>query len=576
MKKLLVYMKKYKKESILAPLFKMLEASFELLIPVVVKMIVDVGIANGDKTYVAKMCLVMVALGIIGLVCSVTAQYYSAKAAVGVSTKIRHDMFERVQAFSYTQTDKIGTSTIVTRLTSDINQVQNGINMVLRLFLRSPFIVVGAMVMAFFTDPTSAWIFVIVIPFLSIVVFGIMYLTIPLYKKVQSKLDNLLGITRGNLAGVRVLRAFQKEEEEMAQFGESNDELTTLQKMVGRISAIMNPVTYVIVNGAGVALLWVGAIRVDGGLITQGAVIALVNYMSQILVELIKLANLIVTVNKAIACSNRVFGILEVEPDMHGGEAVTGTESEWVVEFNHVSQTYEGAGAASLTDIDFKVRAGETVGVIGGTGSGKTSLVNLIPRFYNVTEGEVKIAGVQVEEYDLKTLRDMVGVVPQKAVLFKGTIRENLYMGNEKASEEELREALLISQAMEFVESKSDGMETQISQNGRNLSGGQRQRLTIARALVKQPQILILDDSTSALDFATEAKLRQALAGMRNSMTVFIVSQRASSLMHADKIIVLDDGAMVGNGTHQELLATCEIYQEIYYSQFPEKRLETV
>lgn len=634
MKKLLVYLKDYKKETVLAPLFKMLEASFELLIPIVVKLIVDVGIANRDKGYVGRMCFVMILLGVIGLVCSITAQYFSAKAAVGFATKLRHTLFAHMQKLSFSQMDKMGTASMITRMTSDVNQVQNGVNMVLRLFLRSPFIVFGAMVMAFTIDTGAALVFVIVIPLLSVVVFGIMLITIPLYKKVQAGLDRVLGITRGNLTGVRVLRAFHKEEEEKKEFDEGNEKLTVMQMFVGRISAVMNPVTYVIVNGATMALLWIGAVKVDGGILTQGAVMALVNYMSQILVELVKLANLIITVNKAIACGNRIGSVLETEAGMaegtagskaasdaaageaggeaqsvsgekagseaqhgsgeeagseaqHGSAGETGSRQQIpVVEFEHVSLTYPGAGAESLTDIHFKAGRGETIGIIGGTGSGKTSLVNLIPRFYEATAGCVKVDGVPVAAYSLKALREKIGVVPQKAVLFKGSIRENLLMGREsfggqgnasmerEAEDALLREALEISQSAEFVDSKPDGMETQISQGGRNLSGGQKQRLTIARALVKQPEILILDDSASALDYATDLKLRRAIHGMKKAPLVFIVSQRASSILSADNIIVLDDGAVAGMGTHEELLQNCEVYQEIYYSQYPDKRGE--
>ncbi len=587
MKKLLVFLKDYKKETVLAPLFKMLEASFELLVPLVVQMIVDVGIKNGDRGYVGRMCLVMILLGIIGLVSSITAQYFSAKAAVGFATKLRHTLFGHLQKLSYAQMDHLGTSTMITRMTSDINQVQNGVNMVLRLFLRSPFIVLGAMVMAFTIDVQAALVFVVVIPLLSVVVFGIMLISIPLYKKVQSGLDGLLGITRGNLTGVRVLRAFHKEEEEIAAFSESNENLTGMQMFVGRISAVMNPVTYVVINGGLIALLWVGAIKVDGGILTQGAVLALVNYMSQILVELVKLANLIITINKALACGNRIGSVLEIEPDMAdalGGNGKndknatgeSGADTP-IVEFDHVSLTYPGAGAESLTDIDFRVMRGQTIGVIGGTGAGKSSLVNLIPRFYEATAGSVKVDGIPVEQYALETLRSKIGVVPQKAVLFKGTIRENLMMGaaaGQQVTEADLRLALEISQSAEFVDNKPEGLETPVSQGGKNLSGGQKQRLTIARALVRQPEILILDDSASALDYATDLRLRRAIHGMEKAPAVFIVSQRASSILSADCIIVLDDGEVAGMGRHEELLASCETYQEIYYSQYPDKRKE--
>ncbi len=576
MKKILVYLKHYKKETVLAPLFKMLEAYFEILIPIVVKLIVDVGIANKDKAYVGRMCFVMIMLGIIGLICSIIAQYFSAKAAVGFATKLRHLLFSHIQKLCFSQMDKIGTSTMITRMTSDINQVQNGVNMVLRLFLRSPFIVFGAMVMAFTIDTKAALVFVVVIPLLSIVVFTIMLISIPLYKKVQAGLDKVLGITRGNLTGVRVLRAFHKEEEEAASFKVSNENLTDMQKFVGRISAVMNPLTSIIINGGMIALLWIGALQVNVGILTQGAVLALVNYMSQILVELVKLANLIILVNKAVACGNRIGSVLEIEPDQVEGSISNAPSGDApIVEFNHVSLTYPGAGAESLTDIDFKAMRGQMVGIIGGTGSGKTSLVNLIPRFYEATKGSIKIDGVSVEEYSSKALRDKIGIVPQRAVLFKGTIKENLLMGKaipRDVTEDDLKMALEVSQSAEFVDQKPQGTDTQISQGGKNLSGGQKQRLTIARALVKRPEILILDDSSSALDYATDLKLRKALHGMENMPVVFIVSQRASSILHADLIIVLDDGEVAGMGNHTELLETCKVYQEIYYSQYPDQR----
>lgn len=588
MKKLPVLLKDYRKESILAPLFKMLEASFELLVPLVVKKIVDIGITSGNRPYVYKMCLVMVLLGIIGLVSSITAQYFSAKAAVGFATKLRHALFSHIQKLSYSQMDICGTSTLITRMTSDVNQTQNGVNMVLRLFLRSPFIVLGAMIMAFTIDVRAALVFAVVIPLLSIIVFGIMLICIPLYKKVQVGLDRVLGITRGNLTGVRVLRAFHKEEEEKAVFHESNEQLTAMQMFVGRISAIMNPVTYIVINGGLIALLWIGAIRVDSGILTQGAVLALVNYMSQILVELVKLANLIITINKSLACANRIEGVFALTPDMESARDDIEGSKEWlssytdkqkalqeddvVVEFDHVSLTYPGAGAESLTDIHFSARRGQTVGIIGGTGSGKTSIVNLIPRFYEATGGTVKVDGIPVKEYDLRALRDKIGMVPQKSVLFKGTIRDNLLMGKSDATEEELRKALEISQSAEFVNQKPEGMDTQISQGGKNLSGGQKQRLTIARALVKQPEILILDDSASALDYATDLKLRRAISNMEQPPVVFIVSQRASSVLNADLILVMDDGEVAGMGTHRQLLASCEVYQDIYYSQYPDQK----
>ena len=575
MKSLLTYLKDYKKESILAPLFKMLEASFELFIPLVMAAIIDVGIAGGDNRYVVKMCLVMVALGIIGLICSVTAQFYAAKAATGFATELRHALFSHIQSFSYTEIDKFGTSTLITRMTSDINQVQTGVNLVLRLFMRSPFIVVGAMIMAFTVDKKGAMVFVVAIPLLSLIVFGIMLWTIPLYRKVQENLDKVLLTTRENLTGIRVIRAFNKEKEEQKRFEESNQSLTKAQKFVGRISGLMNPMTYIVVNGSIILLIYIGAVRVETGILTQGEVVALINYMSQILVELLKLANLIVSMTKAIACGNRIAAILKEQPSMKSGtENWEIEEDAFEVEFDHVSLTYQGAGEPSLSDLTFAVRPGETIGIIGGTGSGKSSLVNLIPRFYDATKGEVRIAGRPVKNYDLKELRKKIGIVPQKAVLFKGTIEENLKWGLEDATEEEMAKALEISQAKEFVEAKEYKLQTQVEQGGKNLSGGQRQRLTIARALVKQPEILILDDSASALDFATDAKLRRAIETMEKKPTLFIVSQRASSLMHANQIFVLDDGEIVGKGTHEKLLGTCKTYQEIYYSQFPKEKTE--
>ena len=532
MKTLLAYLKDYKKESILAPLFKMLEASFELFVPLVMAAIIDVGIANQDKLYIVKMCFVLIALGIIGLVCSITAQYFAAKAATGVGTGIRHGLFEHIQKFTFTEMDQLGTSTLITRMTSDINQIQSGVNLVLRLFLRSPFIVFGAMIMAFTVDVKAALVFVVTIPLLSLIVFGIMLVTMPMYKKVQADLDQVLLATRENLTGARVIRAFNKEEDETKRFENANQILTDAQKYVGRISGMMNPLTYIIVNGAIIALIYVGAVRVDIGDLTQGQVVALINYMSQILVELVKLANLIISVTKAAACLNRVESVLAVKPDMNEGDVrwkSNSSETDWdlknkipVVEFSHVSLTYKGASDTSLSDINFCAKKGQTIGIIGGTGSGKSSLVNLIPRFYDATE-------------------------------------------------QEMYEALDISQAREFVDTKQGGLEFQIEQGGRNLSGGQKQRMTIARALVRKPEILILDDSASALDFATDAALRKSIKEMKNQPTVFIVSQRAASIQHADQIIVLDDGAMAGIGTHEELLKDCPIYQEIYYSQFPKE-----
>ena len=570
MKKLLIYMKGYEKETVLAPLFKMLEALFELFVPLVMAAVIDVGIGGHDRTYVIRMCLVLIALGLIGLACSITAQYFAAKAATGFSTVLRRELFAHIQSLSYTEMDNLGTSTLITRMTSDINQVQSGVNLVLRLFLRSPFIVFGAMIMAFTVDVKAALIFVVAIPMLSVVVFGIMIWTMPLYRRVQSALDKVLGLTRENLTGVRVIRAFCLEEQEQRDFCDKNERLTDMQKFVGKISGLMNPLTYIIVNGAVVVLLYTGAVRVDLGIITTGAVVALVNYMNQILVELVKLANLIINITKSVACGNRIQSVLEIPSSMENG---TDTDLAKVdeVAFDHVGLTYAQAGTESLTDIDFTAKAGQTIGIIGGTGSGKSSLVNLIPRFYDATAGAVKINEKNVKDYDLETLRKMAGIVPQKAVLFKGTIEENLRWGKKDATEEELWEALETAQAADFVRERADGLQAKIEQGGKNLSGGQRQRLTIARALVGHPGILILDDSASALDFATDAALRKALREMKGSPVVFIVSQRTSSIRHADQIIVLDDGTVAGIGTHQELLENCSVYQEIHYSQFDRK-----
>lgn len=543
--------------------------------------IIDVGIANQDKPYIVKMCFVLIALGIIGLVCSITAQYFAAKAATGVGTGIRHGLFEHIQKFTFTEMDQLGTSTLITRMTSDINQIQSGVNLVLRLFLRSPFIVFGAMIMAFTVDVKAALVFVVTIPLLSLIVFGIMLVTMPMYKKVQADLDQVLLATRENLTGARVIRAFNKEEDETKRFENANQILTDAQKYVGRISGMMNPLTYIIVNGAIIALIYVGAVRVDIGDLTQGQVVALINYMSQILVELVKLANLIISVTKAAACLNRVESVLAVKPDMNEGDVRWKSNSSEadrdlknkipVVEFSHVSLTYKGTSDTSLSDINFCAEKGQTIGIIGGTGSGKSSLVNLIPRFYDATDGTVKINGRDIKEYQTENLREHIGVVLQKAVLFKGSIADNLRWGKEDATEQEMYEALDISQAREFVDTKQGGLEFQIEQGGRNLSGGQKQRMTIARALVRKPEILILDDSASALDFATDAALRKSIKEMKNQPTVFIVSQRAASIQYADQIIVLDDGAMAGIGTHEELLKDCPVYQEIYYSQFPKE-----
>ena len=570
MKTVLKYLKDYKKESVLAPLFKMLEASFELFVPLVVAAIIDVGIMAQDRSYILQMGAVLVGLALIGLVCSVTAQYFSAKAATGFATKLRHALFAHLQSLSFTEVDSIGTSTMITRMTSDINQVQSGVNMTLRLFLRSPFIVFGAMIMAFTVDVKAALVFAVAIPLLSVVVFGIMLVTIPLYKKVQQALDKVLGKTRENLTGVRVIRAFNQEEQETREFKERNETLTTIQKFVGKISAAMNPVTYVIVNGALIVLIWTGALRVENGYISQGEVVALVNYMSQILIELVKLANLIILMTKAAACANRIEAAFAIEPGMRvkASDGKSETDTENAVVFEHVGLAYQGAAEEAVSDISFTVKRGQTVGIIGGTGSGKSTVVNMIPRFYDATAGRVLVDGVDVREYTPEELRQKVGMVLQKAVLFKGTIRDNLKWGKEDATEEELMRALEISQTREFVDTKEGGLDYLIEQGGKNLSGGQKQRLTIARAVVRDPEILILDDSSSALDFATDAKLRQAIRGMKDKMTVFIVSQRASSIQYADQIVVMDDGKIAGIGKHEELLASCEVYKEIYDSQF--------
>lgn len=571
MKKLLIYLKTYRKEACLAPIFKMLEAVFELFVPLVIKGIIDYGIAAEDRAYCLRMGLLLLLLAVIGLAMATTAQWFSARAAAGFAAKIKQVLMEHIQKLSYTELDTIGTSTLITRMTSDVNQVQTGTNLVLRLFMRSPFIVFGSMIMAFTIDFKAAMIFVITIPLLSVVVFGIMLSSIPLYKKVQSQLDRVLGITRENLTGVRVIRAFNKEGEEISHFKTENEQFTRLQTFVGKISALMNPLTFVIVNSAILVLVWTGAWRVEGGILTQGAVVALVNYMSQILVELIKLADLIINITKAVACGNRIQKVLEVEPSMENGSKECIEEKRTpanAVDFNHVSLTYSGAGAPSLTDIDLHVKTGQTIGIIGGTGSGKTSVVNLIPRFYDTTQGNVLVFGKPVKEQDMESLRSQIAVVPQKAVLFAGTIRENMKWGKEDATDEEIMEALTIAQAAEVVQKKEGGLDAFVEQGGKNLSGGQRQRLTIARALVRQPRILILDDSASALDFATDAALRKAIREMKNAPTVFIVSQRTSSIRFADQILVLDDGKSVGVGTHDELLASCSVYKEIYDSQY--------
>ena len=572
---LLVHLKDYKKESVLAPLFKMLEASFELFVPLVMAAVIDVGIAQKDRPYIVKMCFVLIALGIIGLVCSITAQYFAAKAASGFATGVRHALFEHIQKFTFTEMDTLGTSTLITRMTSDINQVQSGVNLVLRLFLRSPFIVFGAMIMAFTVDVKAALIFVVTIPLLSVVVFSVMLVSIPLFKKVQRGLDEVLGHTRENLDGARVIRAFNKQEEETKDFNESNAYLTKIQMLVGRISTLMNPLTYVIINFAIIAVIWVGGRQVDIGRISQGEVIALVNYMSQILVELVKLANLIITINKAIACGNRIQEVLEVVPTIT--DSVTETKKsasgELEVEFSHVSMKYAGNAQDSLTDINLKVKKGQTIGIIGGTGSGKSSLVNLIPRFYDVQNGSVEVDGGNVKTLNPVSIRKHIGMVPQKAQLFKGTLRENMRWGRKNATDEEIYQALEIAQAKEFVDSKDQGLDLMIEQNGSNLSGGQKQRLTIARALVKNPDILILDDSASALDFATDARLRKAIKKQIQNRTVFLVSQRVSTIRNADQILVLDDGTLAGIGTHEELLRENEVYQEICASQLSKEEV---
>ncbi len=570
MRKILTYLKSYKKECVLAPLFKLLEATFELFVPLVVAAIVDTGIARGDTGYILRMCGIMILLGVIGLACSVTAQYFAARAAVGFSTKLRHELFAHIQGLSFTELDQAGTSTMITRMTNDVNQVQSGVNLVLRLFMRSPFIVFGAMAMAFTIDVKAAMVFVVTIPLLSVVVFGVMLISIPLYRRVQNALDQVLGKTRENLTGARVIRAFHREEEEIDEFERRNGVLNSLQRFVGKLSGLMNPLTFIIINMAIVVLIYVGGVQVDTGVITQGEVVALVNYMSQILVELVKLANLIITVTKAVACGNRIGQMLEVQSSQKDGkEAFTesGTPEDYIV-FEHAQLTYAGSSVPALADLNLRVKQGQTIGVIGGTGSGKTSFVHLLPRFYDTTAGSVRIGGRDVKDYRIEELRRRIGIVMQKAVLFHGTIRENLLWGNENATEEELWGALDTAQARNVVESKTLGLDEPVGQGGGNFSGGQRQRLTIARALVRRADILILDDSASALDYATDAALRKAIRGMSGGMTVFIVSQRTSSIQHADQIVVLDDGRMVGLGTHDELLEGCEIYREIYESQY--------
>lgn len=572
MKKLLKYITEYRKECILGPLFKLLEACFDLTVPLVMSWLIDRGISRNDVPYIWKMGGLLLILAAIGLTCSITAQYFAAKAAVGFATKLRHAVFKHIESLSFTEMDEAGTSMMITRMTSDINQVQSGTNLALRLFLRSPFIVFGAAVMAFTIDVKAALVFAVVIPLLALVVFGIMLITMPMYQKVQGHLDRLLGVTRQNLSGVRVIRAFNKEQAERESFGRENDLLTRMQLFVGRISALMNPVTYIMINGALVALIWTGAVRIDMGTLKQGQIVALINYMSQILVELVKMANTIIMSTKCVACGNRIQALLEVESSLEDGSQSFEENGQEVtparVEFDHVSLTYKGAGGESLEDITFTAEPGKTIGIIGGTGSGKSSLVHMIPRFYDATEGSVRINGQDVKSYRMDDLRQHIGIVMQKAVLFHGTIRENIRWGAPEATDEQINEALELAQAAEVVAGKPEGLDYEIEQGGRNLSGGQRQRFTIARALVRKPSVLILDDSASALDFATDAKLRKALAGLKSTSTIFIVSQRTSSIQQADKILVLDDGKLVGVGTHEELLKNCSVYKEIYDSQF--------
>ena len=570
MKKILVYLKDYKKESVIAPLFKMLEAIFELIVPLVVAQIIDIGISKGDTSYIFTRCGILFLLAVVGLTCAVCAQFFAARAAVGFATKIRSALFTHIQKLSYADMDEIGTSTLITRMTSDVNQLQSGVNMVLRLFMRSPFVVFGAMIMAFTVDVKAALVFVVAIPLLSIVVFGVMLITMPMYKKVQAALDKVLGKTRENLVGARVIRAFNKEEKEIEEFNESNEVLTNMQLLVGRISALMNPVTLFIVNIATLVIIWIGASQVFDGILTQGEVVALVSYMSQILVELVKLANLIILITKAVACGNRVAAVLEKEPAIKekNTASVVGSADAPMIAFEHVAMQYGKSAEEALSDISFIAKRGQTIGIIGGTGSGKSTLVNLIPRFYDISKGAVLIEGIDVRDYPLTQLRQKVGVVPQKAVLFHGTIAENLRWGNADATDEELLHAIELAQASDVIREKEDGLAHMVEQGGRNLSGGQKQRLTIARALVKNPDILILDDSASALDFVTDAKLRSALQTIADNRTIFIVSQRTSSIQHADVILVLEDGVVAGMGTHTELLDSCTIYKEIYDSQF--------
>lgn len=587
MKKLFPFLRPYRKESILAPLFKLLEALMDLIVPLVIADIIDRGIANGDKVYILERFIFLLLLAAVGLAFSITAQWFAAKASVGFATDLRQKLFDHIQSLSYSRVDTLGTDTLITRMTSDMNTLQNGVNMVLRLLLRSPFIVLGAMVCSFFIDVKSALVFVVAIPILSLVIYGLMALSIPLYRKVQAKLDRVLGLTSENLTGVRVIRAFCREEDEVASFDFANEELTHLNLLVGRISALMNPVTYVLINVATVVLIQVGAIRVNAGVLETGAVVAMYNYMAQMIVELIKLANLIVTINRALACGDRVAQVLDINPGMEfpeelishaterdGAEDNQAASAADAVHFSHVSFCYEGGGDEALTDIEFTAKRGETIGIIGGTGSGKSTLVNLIPRFYDVTEGAVEVDGINVKDYPKNGLTDRIAMVPQKAVLFEGSIRDNLTMGLTGVSDEDLWKALETAQAKEVVEGKDGKLDAGVEQNGRNFSGGQKQRLTIARALERKPEILVLDDSSSALDFATDAALRKAINNLEGDLTVFIVSQRTSSIRNADQILVLDDGKLVGKGSHDELLKTCEVYQEIHASQFPGEEVQ--
>ena len=593
MKRLEKFLRPYRRESILAPLFKLLEVVFDLMVPVVVAQIIDVGVAKNDRGYIVEMFFVLLLMAAVGLLCSFTAQFFAAKASVGFATSVRQAMFDHIQGLSFTELDTLGTDTLITRLTDDVNQVQNGINMGLRLLLRSPFVVIGAMVMAFTINVRCALIFVVTVPILFVVVFSIMLISIPLFKKVQAGLDCVTGLTRENLTGVRVIRAFCREEQSVEEFEEGNRELTRLNEFVGRISALLNPLTYVLINGATVLLIARAGVQVNIGNLQQGQVVALYNYMAQIIVELIKLASLIITLNKSMACADRVAGILDVKSSMEYKVAAEQMKNEQInadqrkyetdgendqadsnlaVEFNHVTFTYEGAGASSLSDITFRAKKGQTIGIIGGTGSGKSTLVSLIPRFYDPQEGTVKVNGINAKGYPQGELCSEIGVVQQRSILFKGSIRDNLKWGNDQASDEDLWKAITIAQAKDVVEAKPGKLDFEVEQNGRNLSGGQKQRLTIARALVSKPEILILDDSLSALDFATDATLRKAIGELEGNVTTFLVSQRISGIRQADKILVMEDGELAGQGTHEELMETCETYQEIYYSQFPEER----